>query len=74
MSIPNRMKSIILGVIAATGMALVPLTFSSEGDLALSKVACLITGTCCRERGSICNAGGSDRHGYYYKEAGRCSP
>lgn len=52
-----------------------PLGFSStEGLVVNDASACMVTGTCCKETSSICNAGGPEHMDYYYKAEGKCSP
>ena len=68
-------RTITRALSLAAILAAAPLTISSAHGIQVSK-ACsqteLLTGTCCREMNSICNAGGGDNPGYYYKSEGPC--
>lgn len=60
--------------IVALALTATPVAFGdSRGELLKSNDAYCLTGTCCREAGSICNAGGLDHQDYYYKESGPCN-
>ena len=68
--------SVVRVAALAVTLSAAPLAFGKGqgGVVRLNDAMCeKQTGTCCREAGSICNAGGGDHTDYYYKEAGTCN-
>ena len=68
MNIRTFLKSLALAI----GIALIPLTVSSDHKVVVAEAACAVEGTCCRELGSICGLNGSNFHNWYYKSEGSC--
>lgn len=60
--------------VALIGASLAALPFTlNQGKITVNDASCTtVTGTCCEEAGSICNAGAADHPGYYYKPSGSC--
>lgn len=70
-----RMTYAVRGFALAITVALAPLTVSKGGVVAEGQACAqteVVTGTCCRQSGAICNAGGGDNAGYCYRASGSC--
>lgn len=60
------------GLFLAGAVALAPVIIAKGGVHTNDACAEDVTGTCCHEVDSICNAGGTDHVNYYYKSSGSC--
>ena len=67
-----NIRTFLKGLALAIGLAMIPLTVSSDHKVALAEAACAVDGTCCKELGSICGLNGSTYYNYYYKSYGSC--
>jgi len=56
---------------ALTSLMLAPVPAKSASSMIGTTSVCA-TGTCCRQGGSFCNAGGADHPDYYYLASGSC--
>lgn len=59
--------------VVAAAVLVMPLTFRGVEPAVNDCGAEEMTGTCCHEMQSICNAGTVDHNDYYYKTQGCCS-
>jgi hypothetical protein len=62
-----------LAVLSAL-MSLLTVSPTKQGSTTIGATNVCATGTCCRQTGSICNAGAADEIDRYYLTSGPCPP